>query len=364
MKFFSLLKRSLQWFFPATHVRSSRMHDLLLFFCVFAMALAVSIPLSTLFDDNNPFSMAVFILVVALIARYTDGYLYGVAASILSVLCVNYIFTYPYWAFNMSLMGYPLNFAAMLIVSLIISTLTTQNKRQAQLQLEIEKEKTRANLLQAVSHDIRTPLTSIIGSSSVLLEHEQLPAEERHELLSSIHRDAQWLSRLTENILSITKVSSEHVTLKKDTEVLEEIMGSAITKFRKLHPEIEITVHKPEEILLVPMDATLIEQVILNLMDNAAIHGGHTSRISLQVEQLPYAVRISISDNGGGFSEESIPHLFDGSAPPGSHSDAKRSMGIGLSVCRTIIKAHGGGIHACNTPSGASVFFTLPVQEE
>lgn len=364
-----IMRRFFDWLFPPTAVAAvrnwhTRLHDAVLFLLMFAAAISVSIPLSTLFDDNNHFSMAVFILVVAVIARFTEGYFWGVAASILAVWCVNYIFTYPYWAFNMSLMGYPLNFAAMLAVSLIISALTTQNKRQAQLEMEAEMEKTRANLLRSVSHDLRTPLTTIIGFSSVLMESDNLSPAEQKELAASIHRDARWLARVTENILSVTKVSGSDFALKKEPEVVEEIIGSAIGKFRKNHPDIAVNVRKPQEILLAPMDATLIEQVLLNLLDNAAVHGQTTTRIIITLQRAAKEIRITIADNGEGIAPQILPRLFDGSAATTQSADAKRNMGIGLSVCRSIITAHSGSIYATDTGHGASITFTLPVNEE
>lgn len=113
--------------------------------------------LSHLHDDNNPFAVPIFILGVAAISRFSDGYVCGIAASVIGVVCVNYMFTYPFWVFDMTLSGYPLTFTVMLLVSVIISTLTTQVKHQQRLMYEVKSESMRANLLRAVSHDIRTP---------------------------------------------------------------------------------------------------------------------------------------------------------------------------------------------------------------
>lgn len=363
------MKRFLSWLLPAPTVRypsaaSRHLHDACLTLLTFAVVLMVSFPLSILVHENNDFAMPVFILAVAVIARYTEGYLYGIIASVAAVLLVNVIFSYPYWRFNMTLVGYPLNFAAMLIVSVMISALTTQNKRQAQYQLEADMEKTRANLLRSVSHDIRTPLTAIIGSSSLLMENDRLSVDERHELIASIHQDARWLSQITENILSITKISGDRVELKHEPEVLEEIIGSAIGKFRKHHPTMPVTVRKPDEILLASVDPMLIEQVLLNLMNNAVIHGKTTTCVTIVMRQTGDDIAITVADDGQGIPESVLPHLFDGSATSTRHADAQRNMGIGLSVCRTIIAAHGGRIHADQTPQGASFTFTLPACKE
>lgn len=342
------------------------LHDLLLFILFIGAAIAVSNMLSQLHDDNNHFSVSIFILSVSLIARFTQGYLYGVFASVLSVFFVNYIFTYPYWEFNLSIAGYPLTFLVMLVVSISISTLTTRIKRQEQLRLEVEMEKMRGNLLRSVSHDLRTPLTSIVGSSSVLLENASLSPQQREDLIREINKDARWLTQITENILSVTRFNNARVKLKKEYEVVEEIISSAIVKFRKNNHPVEIIVHKPEEILLAPMDATLIEQVILNLFDNAVVHGKNTSRITVTIEEQKNHILIAVSDNGCGISEQVFPHLFDGRASSFNPlPDDRRNMGIGLSVCKSIVHAHSGKIKALNNKDGGARFeLLLPKKED
>ena len=186
---------------------------------ILALAIGVCIVFSERLDMNRQFTLAVFILAVSLIARFTNGYIYGVMASLISVVCVNYMFTYPYWEFNLTLSGYPITFSVMLMVSILISTLTTQIKKQEKLRMVAEMEKMRANLLRSVSHDLRTPLTSIIGASSVLMENEEMTDDERRELVREISKDAKWLVRVTENILSVTKFAGSGVALKKEYEV-------------------------------------------------------------------------------------------------------------------------------------------------
>lgn len=327
-----------------------------------AAAVGVCLLLSRLNDDNNPFAASVFILAVAVVARFTTGYLYGVLAAGVGVLCVNFFFTRPFFQFNWSYTGYPLTFAVMLVVSVIISALTTRTKRQEQLRFEIETEKLRSDLLRSVSHDLRTPLSSILGASSVLLEHQQLPPKDRRELLEEIQKEARWLIRITENILSITRFTGNGVALKTEDEVLEEILSSAIVKFRRSHPEIAVFVDRPDSILLVRMDATLIEQVLLNLFENAAFHGKTTASIRVKVETLTGKAIVTVRDDGAGIDPEKLPSLFDGKP---SSTDSHRHMGIGLNVCRAVIRAHGGEISAANAPEGgAEIRFWLPWEEE
>lgn len=316
-------------------------------------------------DSSGGFVSMIFVLMVVLTARLTSGYACGVAASFVSVVCVNYIFTYPYWEFNFTIAGYPLTFLTMLSVSLIVSALTSQNKRQEQLRLENEREAMRANLLRAVSHDLRTPLTSIAGSTSAILENdERLDGEQKTALLRNVHDEAQWLIRMVENLLSITRMADGDTRLNKELEAVEEVLASVADKFRQRFDGVCLELSVPQEPLFVPMDAILIEQVLMNLLENAAGHGGST-RIELSARRQSDNAVFTVRDNGTGISEEILPNIFSPALRSRTHSsDTRRNMGIGLSVCSSIVKAHGGTMSAANEPPGGAVFrFTLPMEE-
>lgn len=165
------------------------LRDTLMFILIMGCAVAVCELLSVCYDDNNPFATSVFILAVVLVSRFTAGYWPGILASAVGVVSVNYLFTYPFHEFNMSIDGYPLTFAVMLVVSVLVSTLTTQIKRQEQLRYEAERDRMRANLLRSVSHDIRTPLTAIMGLSATVEENEALTDEGRG-MVEEIHQNA------------------------------------------------------------------------------------------------------------------------------------------------------------------------------
>ena len=332
---------------------------------ILATAVLLSMALSGLHDDNNPFATPLFILAVALIARLTDGYAYGVAASLVGTFCVNYMFTYPFWEFDVTLTGYPLTFAMMLVVSVIISALTTQIKRQEQMRFEADREKMHANLLRAIAHDLRTPLSSILGASSALTE-QKLTQADQATLLDGIHRDAQWLVRVMENLLSVTRFTGGDVTLKKSDEALEEIIGSAIVKYRRTADALPVHVDMPERLLMVPMDAMLIEQVLINLFDNVSAHARTATQIWLRVSCEPDRVVIRVEDDGVGIPAHRMPGLLDGTLHQSDQCrpDDRRSMGIGLSVCRTIVRAHGGDMKADKSAhGGAAVLFYLPCSE-
>ena len=349
-------KRAPQW-----------LRDLGVFILVMGGAVSICMLLSACYDDNNPFATSVFILAVVLISRFTNGYLPGVLAAAVGVVGVNYLFTYPFHEFNLSIDGYPLTFAVMLVVSVLVSTLTTQIKRQEQLRYEAEKDRMRANLLRSVSHDIRTPLAAIMGLSATVEEGETLTDEGRG-MVEEIRQNAQWLLHLSENILSVTRFSEEGVVIEKSDEVVEEIVGSAIRRFRKnCGTDIPIAVTKPEEILLVPMDATLIEQVLLNLLENVARHSPSATEIFIEIRDEGSRVWLTVADNGDGIPPQLLGVLFDGYLPLGAveASDRSRHMGIGLSVCRAIVRAHGGEIYARNRVGGGAEFrFWLPAEEE
>lgn len=339
------------------------LRDTLVFIFIMGCAVAVCELLSVCYDDNNPFATSVFILAVVLVSRFTTGYWPGVLAAAVSVVCVNYLFTYPFHEFNLTIDGYPLTFTVMLVVSV----LTTQIKRQEQLRYEAERDRMRANLLRSVSHDIRTPLTAIMGLSATVEENETLTDEGRG-MVEEIHQNAQWLLHLSENILSVTRFCDEGVVIEKSDEVVEEIVGSAIRRFRKnCGTDIPITVSKPEEILLVPMDATLIEQVLLNLLENVAKHSPSATEIFIEIRKDARRVWLTVADNGDGIPPQLLGVLFDGYLPLGAveASDRSRHMGIGLSVCRAIVRAHGGEIYARNKIDGGAEFrFWLPAEEE
>lgn len=319
-----------------------------------------------LFDESDVYVALIFELAVALVSRFTTGYLFGVLASVIGVVGINYIFTYPYYAFNFTLSGYPLTFVVMLAVSITVGTMTTQIKQQEKLRAEVEKEKMRGNLLRAVSHDIRTPLTSIVGGiDTILSSGESLSPELQRELLQSIREESRWLVGVVENLLSVTRVSGG-TTIKKELEAGEEVLSSAAMKISRHYPDIQISVRAPEALLLIPMDVILIEQVLINLMENAIQHGGTTTRVELHLRRGAEGAVFEVADNGEGISKEVFPHLFDSYlAHSGSESsDSRRNMGIGLSVCLSIVQAHGGTMEAENRPLGGAIFrFTIPLEE-
>lgn len=467
---------------------------------------------------DNIFGM--YILGVAVTSVITSGYFWGIIASVGGVVGVNFFFTYPYYALNFTITGYPITFAVLLLISILISTLTAKVKKAAVLSaagkklaetmnemskailtasdrdmilemateyfyeanqcsvvlylgsplepqkqamrlvkdtdeqifnsilerqvafsafemghrtgvdlsdqtqnckgtylpimtkerkygvigllfedsklllndtyssidvmiaqtilglerqemieraqdilLEKEKEKMRSNLLRAVSHDLRTPLTGILGSTATLIENsDTLSKEANTKLLRDIYQDAEWLIHMVENLLSVTKISGSETSLKKQDEIAEEVVSEAVSRTQKRFPGARIDVKVPDELLIVPMDATLIEQVLINLLENAIRHSGSSLPIGLRVAKKKSGAVFTIYDHGKGIDPSQIPDLFDGNS---RSSDSSRGIGIGLSICKSIILAHNGTIFAQNNQNGGASFtFVLPMKGE
>ena len=251
-----------------------------------------------------------------------------------------------------------------MISQTILALQKQEMTEQAQeILLETEKEKMRSNLLRAVSHDLRTPLTGIVGSASTLIENEdRIDREVGRKMLTDIQQDAEWLIHMVENLLSVTRISGGTTSLKKQDEIVEEVVSEAVLRIRKRFPNSKIDVTVPDELLIVPMDATLIEQVLINLMENSIRHSDSPLPISLKVSGKRSGAVFTISDQGKGIDPSRIPDIFDGKANKGS-SDSSRGLGIGLSICKSIILAHDGKIFAENNINGGASFtFVLPMK--
>ena len=325
----------------------------------------VNLFLVTQFDTKTMTPM-IFVLGVFLVSWRTQGYGFGIAASLISVLAVNWAFTYPYWAFDLISPECISSAVVTLIVSTMTGALTTRLKKQEKLKAEAETERMRGNLLRAVSHDLRTPLTSIYGSCSAIVENfDSIPREKQLLLLKDMQSDAQWLNRMVENLLSVTRVDADKVRLSKHSTVLEELIDALLVKFHKHYPEQTVHVEIPEDFISIPMDPVLIEQVLMNLLENAVFHAHGMRNLWLRVEIKNGDAIFSVEDDGCGIPEDRMAHLFTGLLDSKAPVDSARSnMGIGLSVCRTIIKAHGGELKAHNREEGGSVFrFALEMEE-
>lgn len=347
-----------------------RLHKHMLLDGVFMLSTLVVVFCVNLFlveqFETKTMTPMVFVLGVFLVSWRTQGYFWGIAASLISVLAVNWAFTYPYWAFDLISPECISAAVVMLIVATMTGALTTRLKRQEQLKAEAEKERMRGNLLRAVSHDLRTPLTSIYGSCSAMIEnYDDLSREKHRKMLMDVRADAQWLTRMVENLLSVTRVDGARVRLSKHGTVLEELMDALLVKFHKHYPDQKVQLEIPECFVSIPMDAMLIEQVLMNLLENAVFHAHGMEHLWLRVQIKGGKAIFQVEDDGCGIPEDRMERLFTGLLDSEAPADSSRSsMGIGLSVCNTIVKAHGGVLRARNRPEGGAAFsFTLDMEE-
>ena len=259
-----------------------------------------------------------------------------------------------------------------LLRSMIESTALAMDRfRSAQAQQrsreETVQERYRSNLLRAISHDLRTPLSGIMGTSEMLMDMTD-QADPRYAMAQGVHKDADWLHSLVENILSLTRLQDGRLTITKQPEAAEEVVGGAVEHMTKRYPDYEITVGVPDEVLIVPMDAKLIEQVLINLLDNAVKHSPPGREISVSVieDREKRAAVFTVSDRGSGIAAEDLPHIFQMFYTTRSGTaDAQRGVGLGLPICEAIVKAHGGVIEGRNRADGpgAEFVFTLPMED-
>lgn len=284
----------------------------------------------------------------------------GDTVAVIGVYCLN----------ERSLTHENLNFLKLIStqISLALERQHLANEQQ-EILLESEKEKMRGNLLRAISHDLRTPLTGILGASSAIIENKDKFTEPlKLQLLTDIKEDSEWLIRMVENLLSVTRIDEGTMKVNKVPEAVEEIAATAVRRIRKRFPQQEIQITVPEELLLVPMDGKLIEQVLINLMENAIRHSGKITPIMVNVLSKDKDVVFEVRDQGIGIKKERLNNLFnpfDGSKVSQGNApiDAKRGLGIGLSICKTIIAAHNGTISGENNETDGAVFrFTLPIE--
>ena len=276
-------------------------------------------------SENTANIALLYIIAQILIARYTNGYLHGLFSSVFSVICINFFFTYPFFRLNFTLSGYPVIFIGMLIITLLTTATTS----------------------------------SLLSDDSILSD------AEKRELLENIENDSSWLLNMVENLLSVTRIN-DTVThqVNKTPEIVEEVVAEAVQRLKKRFPSASIIVHVPTDYLLIPMDAILIEQVLINLLENALIHSGSSHSPELTVTDHPDHVTFCVKDFGHGLNPDVIPDIFSGICHNTGSVDSHKGMGIGLSICKTIIDAHNGYIEAKNHTNGALFLFTLPKEEE
>ncbi|MBQ7322924.1 MAG: sensor histidine kinase KdpD [Clostridia bacterium] len=229
-----------------------------------------------------------------------------------------------------------------------------------------EQEKLRANLLRTISHDLRTPLTSISGNADNLLANDGVfDMETRRQIYADIREDSEWLISLVENLLSVSRMGDGKSDIRMSAELVSDVIEEAVRRTEKNASEHKLTVKESDGILLARMDARLIVQVLINLMDNAIKYTPRGSEIEISAVEKGNDIAITVADNGHGIADEIKPRVFDMFFTGAEKiADSRRSLGLGLALCKSIVNAHGGEITVSdNKPHGAVFTFTLPKEE-
>lgn len=237
-------------------------------------------------------------------------------------------------------------------------------EKQQKSKMEVERERLRSNLLRGISHDLRTPLAGILGATSTLIDnYDVLGNSIKKDLLQDVYEETSWLIHSIENILSLTRIDEGRIEIKKNMEAVEEIVGEAVSRVKKLSGSHVIKVDIPDDLILIPIDGMLIEQVFINLLDNAIKYTPEDSTITVSAKVEKDNIIFEVSDNGNGISEENLPYIFNRFyTGTSSNKNSRHGTGLGLAICKSIITAHGGKIYAFNSQNGGAVFrFILPV---
>lgn len=249
-------------------------------------------------------------------------------------------------------------------------TLALENEQNArekeEAAVQIENERMRSTLLRAISHDLRTPLTSISGNASNLLSHENdFDAPTRHSIYRSIYEDSLWLNQVVENLLASTRLENGETQLNFSTEVLEDLIEESVSHVLSFGGSHRIVIEPADELILVKADSRLITQVLINLLNNAIKYTPDGSTVMIRMEKRSGCAYVSVADNGPGVPDSDKAKVFDMFYTGSQNiSDSRRSLGFGLALCKTIIQAHGGEISVSdNVPHGAIFTFSLPAEE-
>lgn len=240
------------------------------------------------------------------------------------------------------------------------------NEEKEESSLQIERERLRSTLLRSISHDLRTPLTGIAGNSNFLYDNYGLIDEESAKsMLKDICTDAEWLNSMVENLLNMTRIQEGRLDIHKKNEVVDDLISEAVSLISRRLGNHTLKTITPSEIILIPVDASLFTQVLVNLMDNAVRHSGDNTRITVSAAAKGKNMIFTVSDDGAGIPGDKMEHIFDNFFTTAYRDgDRHRGAGLGLTICKAIVEAHGGCIHAYqNSKGGASFRIELPMED-
>jgi two-component system, OmpR family, sensor histidine kinase KdpD len=326
---------------------------------------------SFMFDGSHHLNVAMLYLlgIVFVATKYTMGP--AIFTVIWSVACFDYFFAAPNYHFGSGQPRYFFSECVMLVVGFTINALAARLRQETQTaakaKLEFETEKMRTAILSSVSHDLRTPLASITGAASALLaeqDNSEYQKKNREELLNSILNESERMFRLVHNLLDMTRIESGALKVKPQWCSIEEIVGAAIPHFSRRLSKRQLKISIPADLPLVELDEVLIEQVMVNLLDNALKYSPAGSDISISAKTLQSILVVSVVSQGELISAEESRKIFERFVR-GKHDTTAGGFGLGLAICKSIITAHGGEIwtdsSATGETSGNSFSFSLPL---
>jgi len=310
-------------------------------------------------------AVMIYLLGIALVSLRL-GYGPSLLAAVFSVLCFDFFFIPPLHTFAIHDLSHVVTFGVMCLVALLISGLTQRVRAQAdaaqRAQLQMQTEQMRSSLLSSVSHDLRTPLAVVTGAASSLLE-DAIDAATRRELTETILQEAQRLNRLVRDLLDMTRLEAGAVRVNKEWQPLEEVIGAVLDRMEEALMDRQVSIDLAADLPLVPLDAVLIQQLFVNLLENALKYTPTGSPIEIRARVKRGAVEMVIADRGPGIPEREQQRVFDKfQRASGARGEG---VGLGLAICKGIVTAHGGQICVLNgTAGGAEFHISLPIAGE
>jgi len=315
----------------------------------------------------EPFNLVMTYLLVVVLAAFYLGRGAAILAAVLGILCFDFFFVPPYLTLVVDDPQYLLTFAVMLLVGVVISSLAANVRRQAGLaaeaQLHAEKERLRNSLLSAISHDLRTPLSAMLGASSSLADEDsKLDAESRRALSRDILEASRRMHELVNKVLEMARLQSGRIELKLEWYPLEELVGSVLLRLKEPLQNRPVSVELPDESPWMSVDGRLIEQVLANLIENAVKYTPDATPIHISAKRDGETLEVAIADEGPGLAAGTEEQVFEKFYQ--ARREGAGGVGLGLTICRIIVEAHGGTIQAAPSGPGrgARFVFTLPVK--
>lgn len=330
-----------------------------------ALCTLIGLAMEARFDIVN--IAMVYMFAVVMIALFFERGA-AIASSILCVTAFDFMFVPPQGTFTVDDTQYLLTFVIILSVALLISGLKENQRRhaeaQAELAVEAETERIRSALLASISHDLRTPLAVMAGASSSLAEGgERLSPAERTALAQSIYRQARNMSEQVAKVLQMTRLETGAIKIERDWVAIAEIAGTVLNRLADGLAGHRLVISFPADLPLVRADAALIDQALANLVENAARHTPPNTVVQVRAGRCANDLVVSVEDFGPGIDNADMERVF-AKFQRVSAEGTGGGVGLGLAICRSIIRLHGGKVWAEKVPGGGSAFrFTLPIEE-